>query len=186
MENVVLGRLMQALVDPDVRSLTLAPGCEAAVVHIRPAGKQGWVFTLRCRPVLAALLDTAVARGGGETATVEGVADSQDGAPQVQLELGVHEPQLAGRVLDVLLRDHARTRPDERLSAFVLEEGEPVARAARALPAGAAPRPLRDHARRPAGRGAGQLLGQVRRPDPSRVRGARRPAASSRAGRLVA
>jgi hypothetical protein len=31
-------------------------------------------------------------------------------------------------VLAVLLRDHARTRPDERLSAFALEQGEPAAR----------------------------------------------------------
>ncbi len=46
----------------------------------------------------------------------------------MQLELAVPEPRLACRVLAVLLRDHARTRPDERLSAFVLEQGEPAAR----------------------------------------------------------
>jgi hypothetical protein len=128
MEDMVLGRMMQALANPDVRSLTLAPGREAAVVHIRPAGEQGWVFTLRCRPVLAGLLSTAVARGGGDASTGPVGSRSPDGPPQVPLELVVHEPQLAGRVLRVLLRDHARTRPDEQLSAFVLEEGEPAAR----------------------------------------------------------
>jgi hypothetical protein len=128
MEDMVLGRLMQALANPDVRSLTLAPGREAAVVHIRPAGEQGWVVTLKCRPVLAGLLGTAVARGGGDVSTVAVGTGSPDGPPQVQLELVVPGPQLAGRVLGVLLRDHARTRPDDRLSAFVLEEGEPVAR----------------------------------------------------------
>jgi hypothetical protein len=142
MEDMVLGRLMQALANPDVRSLTLAPGRQAAVVHIRPAGEQGWVFTLKCRPVLAGLLTAAVTRGGGDASTVaahgplEGSRPAGTwpdgtgpaGPPQVQLELAVHEPRLAGRVLAVLLRDHARTRPDERLSAFVLEEGEPAAR----------------------------------------------------------
>jgi len=128
MEDMVLGRLMQALVNPDVRSLTLAPGREAAIVHIRPAGERGWVFTLKCRPVLAGLLSAAVARGGGDASTVAAGIEAPDGPPQVQLELLVPEPQLAGRVLDVLLRDHTRTRPDDRLSAFVLEEGEPVAR----------------------------------------------------------
>ena len=136
MEDMVLGRLMQALVNPDVRSLTLAPGREAAIVHVRPAAEQGWVFTLKCRPVLAGLLSTAVARGGGDASTVASTVastpaigiEAPDGPPQVQLELLVPGPQLAGRVLDVLLRDHTRTRPDDRLSAFVLEEGEPVAR----------------------------------------------------------
>jgi hypothetical protein len=157
MEDMVLGRLMQALANPDVRSLTLAPGRRAAVVHIRPAGEQGWVFTLKCRPVLAGLLTAAVTRGGGDASPVAatGPLDGTwpdgrgrdrsrpdrprpdgtrpdgtppEGPPQVQLELAVHEPRLAGRVLAVLLRDHARTRPDERLSAFVLEEGEPAAR----------------------------------------------------------
>ena len=132
MEDMVLGRLMQALVNPDVRSLTLAPGREAAIVHIRPAGERGWVFTLKCRPVLAGLLSAAVARGGGDASTVASTVaagiEALDGPPQVQLELLVPAPQLAGRVLDVLLRDHTRTRPDDRLSAFVLEEGEPVAR----------------------------------------------------------
>jgi hypothetical protein len=128
MEDMVLGRLMQALATPDVRSLTLAPGREAAIVHIRPAGEQGWVLTLKCRPVLAGLLSTAVARGGGDASTGTVGSPSPDGPLQVQLELVVHEPQLAGRVLRVLLRDHTRTRPDEELSAFVLEEGEPAAR----------------------------------------------------------
>ena len=132
MEDMVLGRLMQALANPDVQSLTLAPGQEAAVVHIRPAGEQGWVFTLKCRPVLAGLLAAAVARGGGDASTIAatGPLDGPppDGPPQVQLELLVPAPRLAGRVLAVLLRDHARTRPDERLSAFALEQGEPAAR----------------------------------------------------------
>jgi hypothetical protein len=152
MEDMVLGRLMQALANPDVRSLTLAPGREAALVHIRPDDDQGWVFTLRCRPVLAGLLRTSVARGGGHASTVaatgpfdgrptagppsggsplagpQPAGSPMDGPPQVQLELVVPQPQLAGRLLGVLLRDHTRTRPDERLSAFVLEEGEPVAR----------------------------------------------------------
>jgi hypothetical protein len=142
MEAMVLGRLMQALANPDVRSLTLAPGREAAVVHIRPAGEQGWVFTLKCRPVLAGLLAAAVTRAGGATSTIAatGPLDGPppdgpptdgpplDRPPQVQLELAVPEPRLAARVLGMLLRDHARTRPDERLSAFVLEEGEPTAR----------------------------------------------------------
>jgi|tagenome__1003787_1003787.scaffolds.fasta_scaffold20861600_2 hypothetical protein len=147
MEDMVLGRLMQALANPDVRSLTLAPGREAALVHIRPDDDQGWVFTLRCRPVLAGLLRASVARGGGHASTVAATGPfdgrpmagpSRDGSrtdgspmhgpPQVQLELAVPQPQLAGRLLGVLLRDHTRTRPDERLSAFVLEEGEPVAR----------------------------------------------------------
>jgi hypothetical protein len=137
MEDMVLGRLMQALANPDVRSLTLAPGREAAVVHIRPTGEQGWVFTLRCRPVLAGLLAAAVTRGAGVASTIAaaGPLDGPpqdgpppDGPPQVQLELAVPDPRLAGRVLGMLLRDHARTRPDERLSAFVLEQGEPAAR----------------------------------------------------------
>ena len=132
MEDMVLGRLMQALANPDVRSLTLAAGREAALVHVRPAGEQGWVFTLKCRPVLAGLLAAAVARGGGDASTIPATASLDGpplgGPPQVQLELMVPEPRLAGRVLGVLLRDHARTRPDERLSAFVLEEGEPAAR----------------------------------------------------------
>jgi hypothetical protein len=132
MEDMVLGRLMQALANPDVRSLTLAPGREAAVVHIRPTGEQGWVFTLRCRPVLAGLLAAAVTRGAGDASTIAaaGPLDGPppDGPPQVQLELAVPDPRLAGRVLGMLLRDHARTRPDERLSAFVLEQGEPAAR----------------------------------------------------------
>ncbi len=132
MEDMVLGRLMQALANPDVRSLTLAPGREAAVVHIRPTGEQGWVFTLKCRPELSGLLAAAVARGGGDASTIAttGPLDGPppDGPPQVQLELLVPAPRLACRVLSVLLRDHARTRPDERLSAFALERGEPAAR----------------------------------------------------------
>src|SRR3954454_13190319 len=70
MEDMVLGRLMQALANPDVRALTLAPGRQAAVVHIRPAGEQGWGFTLKCRPVLAGVLTAAVTRGGGDASTV--------------------------------------------------------------------------------------------------------------------
>ena len=128
MEDMVLGQLMRALTDPDVRSLTLAAGSEAAAVHVRPGIDQGWVFTVMCRPVLAGLLTTAAARGGGVPPTVVACADLPDGRERVQLELEVREPRLAGRVLRAFLRDHARTRPDEQLSAFLLEDGEPVAR----------------------------------------------------------
>jgi hypothetical protein len=127
MDDMVLGQLMRALGKPGVRSLTLAPGREAAVLHVRPGGEQGWVFTLECRPVMAGLLATAVAHGGGAPPTVLSRSGPPDGAVRVQLELEVGEARLASRVLRVFLRDHTRTRPDERLSAFVLEEGEPVA-----------------------------------------------------------
>ena len=128
MDDMALGRLMRALGGPALRSLTLAPGREAAVLHVRPGPRRGWVFTLECRPVLAELLGASAARAGSTLPAVLSRLPQADGPDRVQLELEVREPRLARRVLEVFLRDHARTRPHQRLSAFVLDEGEPVAR----------------------------------------------------------
>ena len=128
MDDMALGRLMRALGNPSLRSLVLAPGREAAVLHVRPGPHRGWVFTLECRPVLAGLLGAAATRAGSALPTVLSHQPRGDGQERVQLELEVHELPLARRLLEVFLRDHTRTRPHQRLSAFVLDEGEPVAR----------------------------------------------------------
>ena len=128
MDDMALGRLMRALGNPSLRSLVLAPGREAAVLHVRPGPHRGWVFTLECRPVLAGLLGAATTRAGSALPTVLSHQPRGDGQERVQLELEVHELPLARRLLEVFLRDHTRTRPHQRLSAFVLDEGEPVAR----------------------------------------------------------
>jgi hypothetical protein len=121
MDDMALGRLMRALGNPLLRSLVLAPGREAAVLHLRPGPHRGWVFTLECRPVLAGLLGAAATRAASALPTELSRQARDDGQERVQLELEVHELPLA-------LRDHTRTRPHQRLSAFVLDEGEPVAR----------------------------------------------------------
>jgi hypothetical protein len=128
MDDMALGRLMRALGNPLLRSLVLAPGREAAVLHVRPGAQRGWVFTLECRPVLAGLLGAAATRAGSALPTELSRRPRDDGQERVQLELEVRELPLARRVLEVFLRDHTRTRPHQRLSAFVLDEGEPVAR----------------------------------------------------------
>ena len=128
MDDMALGRLMRALGNPSLRSLVLAPGRDPAVLHVRPGPHRGWVFTLECRPVLAGLLGAAATRAGSALPTVLSHQPRGDGQERVQLELEVHELPLARRLLEVFLRDHTRTRPHQRLSAFVLDEGEPVAR----------------------------------------------------------
>jgi hypothetical protein len=128
MDDMALGRLMRALGNPLLQSLVLAPGREAAVLHVRPGAHRGWVFTLECRPVLAGLLGAAATRAGSALPTELSRRPRDDGQERVQLELEVRELPLARRVLEVFLRDHTRTRPHQRLSAFVLDEGEPVAR----------------------------------------------------------
>ena len=70
MDDMALGRLMRALGNPSLRSLVLAPGREAAVLHVRPGPHRGWVFTLECRPVLAGLLGAAATRAGSALPTV--------------------------------------------------------------------------------------------------------------------
>ena len=78
--------------------------------------------------MLAGLLGAAAARAGRGLPAVLSRPPRGGGQERVQLELEVHELPLARRVLEVFLRDHTRTRPQQRLSAFVLDEGEPVAR----------------------------------------------------------
>ena len=125
---MALGRLMRALGNPSLRSLVLAPGRDAAVLHVRPGPHRGWVFTLECRPVLAGLLAAAATRAGSALPTVLSRLPRETGRSACSSSWSCTRSPWPGGCWRCSWRDHTRTRPTQRLSAFVLDEGEPVAR----------------------------------------------------------
>ena len=127
MDDRAVTQLVDTLDQPSVRSLVLVPAESPASVHVRRNGRHGWVVELDCRGVLSHDLEAVVAGGSAQpepdTCDVDVHSDAR-----VHVTIRARERGMLQRVLQVLVSEHRRARPQTRLAAIVLDDTAPAPR----------------------------------------------------------
>jgi hypothetical protein len=126
MDDRAVEQLVDTLQEPAVQSLVLVPAESPASVHVRRNGRHGWVVELDCRRVLSDDLEAVVAHVAGDTLVGTDAPAACDlevrGPAQVHVTIRARERGVLQRVLQVLVSEHRRARPQTRLAAIVVRD----------------------------------------------------------------
>ena len=127
MDDRAVTQLVDTLDQPSVRSLVLVPAESPASVHVRRNGRHGWVVELDCRGRLSHDLEAVVAHGSAPADPGTCELDVHSDA-RVHVTIRARERGVLQRVLQVLVSEHRRARPQTRLAAIVLDDLAPAPR----------------------------------------------------------
>jgi hypothetical protein len=127
MDDRAVTQLVDTLNEPSVQSLVLVPAESPASVHVRRNGRHGWVVELDCRNVLSHDLEAVVTEGSAHAEPGTCDVDVHSDA-QVHVTIRARERGVLQRVLQVLVSEHRRSRPQTRLAAIVLDDLAPAPR----------------------------------------------------------
>jgi len=127
MDDRAVTQLVDTLNEPSVQSLVLVPAESPASVHVRRNGRHGWVVELDCQGVLSHDLEAVVA--DSSTHAEPGTCDVDvHSDARVHVTIRARERGVLQRVLQVLVSEHRRARPQTRLAAIVLDDLAPAPR----------------------------------------------------------